>query len=429
MNTNQLLRECSDYFHSKPGFHRALFEMRRKWESLERVSGTVKLQHLNDAERQALSGFFSRRIDGNIVSFQMQAFEEALQKTKYAGIHLEDLLAEYFAEPLLSKRQLSQKKQDAREQLFQDLLDNAAVYQQPLLTDWIHSLKNSPHSLQSFHSAEDTKTAVLSCINALNKILNLEPASSIPLSVLAMESCRNPHGFDAGTSVGRLFLRALSFYQNRETTPASAEEKLELYIDCQIRPDDISSFTVIQGIRFYTDKGPHPAYDGFIKQQEYFLMNLSQLKSIVSARPVTDPVFIIENQMVYSELCRNYPDHSLICTSGQLKTASLLVIDLLCQTDATIYYCGDIDPEGLSIAQKLITRSHDRILPWHMSPKDYHDSLSDIAVSDSRLLELKHLSNPELIRTARELKNIKKAGYQEKLISFLIQDIRNLPDN
>ena len=426
MSHNDRLNECTAYFHSRPGFQRAFLEMRKKWRSYERVGGTVTLKKLKEEEQQALGGFFSRRIEDTAVSFRLAEFDQALQKTKYAGIHLEELLENYFSEPLISNRQASMNRQHSREQLFRDLLNDASAYDQPVITDWIHALNDSPRSLQSFHTSDEIRASVHSCMDALSRILSLPHGASIPLSVLAMEACGNPHGLDAGTALERLFLRALACCQKRETIPVSAEEKLELLIDCHIRPDDISSFTVVQGIRFFTGEGPHPAYDGFLQKQEYALVSLSQLRSIVSAVPVTDPVFIVENQMVYSELCRQYPDHSIICTSGQLRTASLLVIDLLCQTDVSMHYCGDIDPEGLLIAQKLITRSHSRILPWHMTIEDYHHSCSEVTVSDPRLQELDRLNDSVLIETATELKRIKKAGYQENLIPDLSSDIRIL---
>lgn len=262
---------------------------------------------------------------------------------------------------------------------------------------------------------------MLSCIKAI-RILT-ERDVPVMLSVLAMEAMQDPHGLDRNLPAGRLFLKILQ-ETDSDSRRLNSEEILDLYIRHGIRPDDISSFTVVQGLHFYDDKGIHPAYEGHIQRQEYYLLSLSQLQKIISSKPEHEPVYIIENQMVYAEICSHLPDASIICTSGQMKTASLLVLDMLAEKNVKMYYSSDLDPEGIGMAERLYERHPDCIHPWHMAPEDYEKSLSERKIDDRRLKMLEQISHPVLRSAAECLRKVKKAGYQEKLIDEMTEDIR-----
>ena len=82
----------------------------------------------------------------------------------------------------------------------------------------------------------------------------------IRLAVLSAEVTSNPHYFDRGSTAGNLLIHVLR-YINDAPEPQNAEEILELYYLSGIKPDDISSQTVVYGISLYTNKGPHMAYE------------------------------------------------------------------------------------------------------------------------------------------------------------------------
>lgn len=90
----------------------------------------------------------------------------------------------------------------------------------------------------------------------------------------------------------------------------------------------------------------------------------------------------------------------MICTSGQMKTASLLVIDMLAKANVEMYYSSDLDPEGIRMADRLCQRHPDCIRPWRMTP--------------------------QLQAASSCLKKDQLAGYQEKLIPLMLEDIGNL---
>lgn len=130
--------------------------------------------------------------------------------------------------------------------------------------------------------------------------------------------------------------------------------------------------------------------------------------------------------MVFSQVCDEMggEDYAIVCTSGQLKTASLFLIDLLLKSECKLYYCGDIDPEGIEIADRVLARGSGQILPWRMTTQDYYRSISNEMLTDKRLNRLDKIANAQLRELAKLLKVEKKARYQEHLIDLMVEDIK-----
>ena len=63
-------------------------------------------------------------------------------------------------------------------------------------------------------------------------------------------------------------------------------------------------------------------------------------------------VYVMENPAVFSAIL-DANDNSrlppLVCTSGPLSVAALLLLDELVAAGGILYYSGDFDPEGLQI--------------------------------------------------------------------------------
>jgi len=143
-----------------------------------------------------------------------------------------------------------------------------------------------------------------------------------------------------------------------------------------IYPDDISSYTTCYGIYFYESDREHESYRHFIEKGEKYVLTLSNLSRLTRAERSGKKVFIIENQMVFSQVCEEMggEEYSVMCTSGQLKTASLFLIDMLIKSGCELYYCGDIAPEGIEIADNLKKYSGQFKL---RIPRSLHKSLAE----------------------------------------------------
>ena len=57
--------------------------------------------------------------------------------------------------------------------------------------------------------------------------------------------------------------------------------------------------------------------------------------------------------MHYEGARTNDVGKAYMCMNGQPRLAGLMVLDLLAKSGTEVYYSGDLDPEGILIAQKL----------------------------------------------------------------------------
>ena len=106
---------------------------------------------------------------------------------------------------------------------------------------------------------------------------------------------------------------------------------------------------------------------------------------------------------------------SCMCMNGQSRLAGLMLLDLLEKSGTTIYYSGDLDPEGILIAQKLADYYQGKFYFWHMDPEDYKKSRSEKVISDRRMKILDKITDVRLIPVVDEIKKYKIAGYQERI--------------
>ena len=68
---------------------------------------------------------------------------------------------------------------------------------------------------------------------------------------------------------------------------------------------------------------------------------------------IDNEMYIVENPSVFAGLCaRSDESVSCMCMNGQPRLAGLVTLDLLAASGTVVYYAGDLDPEGLLIAQK-----------------------------------------------------------------------------
>lgn len=140
-------------------------------------------------------------------------------------------------------------------------------------------------------------------------------------------------------------------------------------------------------------------------------------------------IYIVENPSVYAMLCSdecgtaddggmdNLGDMTAyMCMNGQPRLAGLMVLELLARSGTTVYYAGDIDPEGLLIAQKLSRFYDGKFNFWHMDAEDYIVSRSSEKISYRRLKTLEKITDERLMPAARMIMKYKTAGYQERIV-------------
>lgn len=419
------------YFKQNPAYKRIFEAMLKQWKSYGRCAGTIHILNATEAEKEALGSVIGKTYYENDISFKFKEFEDALQNTIFSGTQMLKLLESYFGYCITTNKEVDRIKNEKRTQFFlqlQEELTNHLNDANSALTYVAHiqEKKDSVYSLIMREYKKDQKQAITIVVNAWKAVEHISNCQRIRLAVLATNVCGLPHYFDRDTTQGKCLLYVLSYVQQIDF-PKGAEEIANLYYAFHILPDDISNFTTAYGIHLYGEFGIHKAYEAFIEQKEPYLVSLSNLNNIVRADSTNKVVYIVENQMLFSQICEEIKDAdvSILCTSGQLKIASLLLVDMLCQSNCELYYAGDFDPEGILIADRVIARNPSCIHPWFYRIQDYEKAISKESISDERLKQLQHVSNEELQNIVDCMLHKKRAGYQEALLDSMVRFIQS----
>ncbi|NBJ80382.1 TIGR02679 family protein [bacterium 1XD42-94] len=441
--------ECAAYFKSRPEYERIFTAMRKKWESLGRTAGKVVLDSASLKEKKALERFLGISPPEGQIVFSLPEFEQAVSETRYGAIPLKELLEAYFGEPLTGSQEKRQAAK-SREQAFWDTLSEEAKKsgtgkggaaetesEGTEASAWIQEMRDTKRCgyaavMKEYRKSEESACRmVLSACRCLalcrqesGRGYGLYPPG-IRLAVLAAKVTGNPHALDRQNTAGTLLSYALCRRDNSDF-PLNARAWKELYEKNGIVIDELSSTVAAYGIHLLTDTGLHPAYEGYWQRREPCVISLANLNQVRAASGGTKEIYIVENEMVFSELCGQlfeYPA-ALLCTSGQPRTAAYKLLKLLSESGHSFYYSGDLDPEGLDIAERIWRCFPERVCIWRMSETDYGKAMSEETISERRLGILHNITHPELKKTAGQIVRYKKAGYQELLLEEMAEDMK-----
>lgn len=486
--TDEKLRgECLRYFRERPVFGKLLRGFREKYLSYGRFAGTVTLKNLKESEREDLEGFLLRNYHGKkSASVSAERFEKALLESRFAGISGKDVLELYFKEPAEGKKELRQWE----DKQWTVLLAMGKEGAGPLAVRWIDELSKMQRRETDKEQRSAAGKAAGNFLTYLKKrdreaggnlteaerllklgvrILDALPAENAPgstgghaagcaenrkietdpsgisaryLAVFAAEITGNPHAFDEGEKDGKYLEMLVEWYVQRTETENSAGgerggnrefpafRKQRLYLRAGLLRDDVSNYALAAGIRAESGSGkPHAGMEGFLCEGEPVQIPLSVIARWKSASCPENRLYIVENPSVYAVLCGKWDQKcGLMCMNGQPRFSSLLLLDLLAGSGTEVWYGGDIDPEGLLIAQRLKRYYRGEFHCWHMSADDYELCVSEEEISQRRRKMLEKVEDPELKETAEAVKQRGRAGYQENMIREYLEIFHRDPE-
>lgn len=419
-------RECAEYFRHTPGFERIMHQLLIRYRRNGHAAGTIRLDTPSQQERDALCGLFGRAFLDD-VKFKVQDFNSALQSSKFAGVELKEVLEVYFHTSIHTSREIKNKK----ELQFEQMMESAyRVARSNTCKSWLDTIK-AKHKDRGYlllikEMSKDLQSATTSICKAVWAMDELENQTRpmLRLAVFSAQATTDPHALDSDTLCGQLFLHLLSMKLSRPY-PAGAEERDEVYFESGILCDSISSNVTQVGLVLREQQIEHPAFKEFRQRNECCTLSLTNLNNISSAASPSGKAYLIENQMLFSQLCDKAKDfHSpLICTSGQLQVAVLRLLDMLVASGVTLYYAGDFDGGGISIAARLLTRYPGNLQLWHMTLDDYELCKSDVSISETSRSLLKSADGTILEPIANLVQEAGYAGYQELLLDRLLSDL------
>ncbi len=420
--------ECAAYFKAHPEWDRCFALMRRKWESYGRIGGKVILPHAQEAERKAVQKVLGKNMPPEKVCFSLQEFENALQQTKFAPVSLKEVLNAYFGEEIQTNQEKTERRKESEERFWEQLQNDFQQEECSNSLSWLQLVRGQKkygYSLLMAERRHSEERALMLARNVGAAVTHLrsDKMEEVPLAVLAAEVTGNPHYFDRGSTAGALLMNALCSLTACEY-PQNAYDWREVLFRHNIVPDEVSNTVITYGLHLVTESGLHPAFEGFCRMQEPGILTLSTLKNAKRAYGEKNIVFVVENEMVFSHLVENLQGKAvtLLCTSGQPRTVAIKLLEMLVKEKIKIYYSGDIDPEGIKIADRIRCK-FPAVQIWRMGIQDYNKAISSEVVSDRRLSILDTVRCQELQGIAQCMRERKRAAYQENLVMDLLADM------
>lgn len=422
---NELTASCAAFFRERPAYHRILEQLLRKYRGFGRPAGTICLEDATQEECDAARALFGRPFSAPL-RIKTADFEAALQDTLYRGVVLKEVLECYFNTTIQTKKE-HMDQMDAR--ILQMVELAKGTVRSETSRHWLDELaRRQGEGYQLIRKAvrSDERGAQKAVLQACLSVdwLESHPGERVRLAVLSAHATSDPHALDGNTLCGKIFLHLLSARSGMRF-PSDAESRAERYYDCGILCDSISSSVTQLGVRLFVDGEEHPAYRAFRLRNEAGTLTLTNLAGVTSADSPSGKVYLVENQMVFSQLCDQAERfHSpLICTSGQPTVAVIRLLDMLAASGTELFYAGDFDGKGLSIALQLLRRFPDRLRLWHLSVEDYIRCRSDVRLSETSRACLGSCKNTALASTAEAVEQSGYDGYQELLLSEMLADL------
>ncbi len=417
---SNLVQQAAEYFSGEKVYKKLFTMFRKKIESFGRIGGKVKLEALTEKELEPIALFYGTSVSAlkKKSSLSLASFEKQLQKTKFEGVGLHELLETYFGEPIRSKKSVKDEKREQEEEAL-----SVFTAEYPLLSDYLSYLgkrNNDSYWIVRMLLTDDFRPAV----RHLAKVNENLPEVYERLPFFSQRITGDPHTFDLSTMNGKLLIHFLHFKLTETgAVPTQTEAINELLLNFRILRDDITNFVSFSNLLGEQNDAVHPVWQAAVETGVAVNMPLRELLKINKVVPVAgSQVYIVENSGVFSSLLDLAPHAPLICTHGQFKLAGLRLIDFLAASGCQINYAGDFDPEGVAMAVRLLERHPENVQLWRMNANSYAESVSSVELGE-RLGKLNNISHPIVVELIEEMNRVGKAGYQEALLEKMAGDL------
>lgn len=424
-------KEAVKYLQQNSDYKRILKLIFEKYKRLGKFSGTFNLKELTEGERRILAPLNYKHFNAKEAKEDVKKFVQYFCVGRFEGIDFAKVLELYFKKNLITYKEEKEDKSRRKEEFFKKVIfknkhTRGAVWLNEVLEKKSFGYATIIKSYENYNNIDKLKefeaflNTVLKGINLLSFSSNVE---SLP--IFSSKVSKDPHYFDSNTTAGKLLIHSICYVLNKKY-PENAEATAEVLYSAGLLKDDISSSTVTFGLKAYRDNKELEFIYSFTEFKEPIILTLGNLAKIDRFCCNKNKLFIFENPSLFSEIVKSLESlkPSIMCTSGQLKLASLVLLDKTIEYVDEVYYSGDFDPEGISIAAKLQERYGDKVKFWRLDLQNYLNAVSDKKISDTSISKLKNIKNHELEELIEGIKKNGVAGYQEALVQYYIEDIK-----
>lgn len=417
------------FFKKNDKYHRILKELGEKYKSRGTLGGIIELHELSDDEKMLLCKIDSKFIYSDSAKFTVKNFLKTFENTEIAEADFLDILNGYFGEKLKTNREIKESKASIKEEYFSSFLEQ---FQGSRAYFWMkYALESKSYGytliIKEYEKNKINFKNLLKYVMIACNSLQQNSKKLTRLAIFASNLTKNPHYFDTSSVGGKLLLSYLS-YIIKIKIPENSEGENELLYSFGIIKDEISNYTTVSYITAYTDIGVHAGIEGFCEREEPVQLNLLNLSKINFIKCNNNKLFVFENPSVFSQVMERTVDikPSLLCTSGQLKLASIILLDKIIDKVEKIYYSGDFDPEGIKIAYRLKQKYGDKLEFWQYDVDMYNKIKSQVTFDERRWKQISNINESKLKFLIEEMGKYKACGYQELLIKEYIKDIYSI---
>jgi len=428
MSTAVGLSEVIQYFKNDNGFERLMSGMFDLYNRYGRCFSAVRLSRPTDEEEKALSVFFNRDYYNQaLIRISLAEFERQMEKFFSQEIALAVVLEAYFGRPITSYSEPVTNTSHYKDAFTRTIRDEILPhFEDTPAAAWIREM--FAHMRRTYRPWADQfpqdPDGVLAMISNVCKAINALPPKGqlIRLQDFSAQFLDDPRGLDFFSALGPLFLRALAFRQ-QSAIPSTLEDSMRLYLQAGLLSDGVLSQVTVRGI--LADDEACFFYDQLGEAHVLTLENLCRLES---AAAYGDKIFVVENFHVFSALCERLSGYNctLVCAASGLNPALEHLLELFTHSGATIYYAGNMDYKGLTLADKIYLRFGRSFVPWRYGKADYELLFtgSDYLLPDDRKDLAMH--NEELAALLSQLRKKGKSASSLPLVGLLAEDVQAL---
>lgn len=393
---------------------------KKQYEKYGTCKGSIDLV-LNDSNRECISGLMGKDYYGvDCVHITFRQLQKAILNTKYENCDFNEVLKMYFNQRVLTNKYRQEKEQMRVQNIFKQFFKQEGKSRQ-----WIYNTYTNRDSvyIRIVQASKENEQKCINTVCVVMKALNHLPMwenKKENISLFASYHTKNPHAFDKNTFAYYLMMHGIVYFLKVDFPKTNLEQNEILY-RAGLYQDGISNYCSVARLQAFNENNqPHLGWAGFYDSYEALNVNMDNLLHIHFIT-CCDRVYIVENPSVFQALLKKIKKEKiekigLVCTNGQLNYSAYLLLDILVNSNVEIYYSGDMDPEGLLIADKIKQRYPSTKL-WCYDVRQYEISKSKEQATDQRMHMLDALKDEALIRIGKCIsENKNRVGYQENMI-------------
>lgn len=393
---------------------------KKQYEKYGTCKGSIDLV-LNDSNRECISGLMGKDYYGvDCVHITFRQLQKAMLNTKYENCDFNEVLKMYFNQRVLTNKYRQEQEQMRVQNIFKQFFKQEGKSQQ-----WIYNTYTNRDSvyIRIVQASKENEQKCINTVCVVMKALNHLPMwknKKENISIFASYHTKNPHAFDKNTFAYYLMMHGIVYFLKVDFPKTNLEQNEILY-RAGLYQDGISNYCSVARLQAFNENNqPHLGWTGFYDSYEALNVNMDNLLHIHFIT-CCDRVYIVENPSVFQALLKKIKKEKiekigLVCTNVQLNYSAYLLLDILVNSNIEIYYSGDMDPEGLLIADKIKQR-YPSIKLWCYDVRQYEISKSKEQATDQRMHMLDALKDETLIRIGKCIsENKNRVGYQENMI-------------